>query len=106
MQFQEEYPTEQTPKMKTPWCKFVVKSIYIALMGAPLVTALFVYWWERSFWIAFLFALFTLLVTGVIVSKMRVRAVPFEQREINYSTLEVVRWYVGKNICTQEQHNN
>jgi len=30
---------------------------------------------------------------------MRINSIPFEQREMNYSTLAVVKWYVGKNKC-------
>ena len=52
-----------------------------------------------NLWLGIAFFLFLTLVSGVISSKMRVCSIPFEQREMSYSTMAIVKWYVAKNIC-------
>lgn len=42
------------------------------------------------------FFLFLTLVSGIVSSKMRIASIPPVQREMNYSTLAIVKWYVAK----------
>ena len=45
------------------------------------------------------FFLFLTLVSGVISSKMRVSSIPPAQREMDYSTMAIVKWYLSRSTC-------
>ncbi len=94
-----DFAIEVMPKIEGFWCNFLVYFIYILLLSVPLSVAIFIWWKLNSIWVAFLFFLLLLLVKGVIISKLRVSSIPFSQREMNYKTLSIIKWYVGKNVC-------
>ncbi|WP_024954581.1 hypothetical protein [Sulfurospirillum arcachonense] len=98
---EEEKPfqIEVMPKVKGLWCNFLVYILYLGLTLTPFGVGVFFWWYLHSIWIGFLFFLFALIISIVIISKMRINSIPFSQREMNYSTMAVVKWYVGKNIC-------
>jgi hypothetical protein len=87
------------PKIKGFWCHFCVYLIYLALSLGPILLGALFWWYFHSLWIGFLSALFFMLVGGIVTSKMRINSIPFEQREMSYGTMAVVKWFVGKNIC-------
>lgn len=93
------FQIEVMPQIEGFWCNFAVYTIYLAIILAPFLVGVFFWWYLYSAWIGFLFFLFSVLASGIVVSKLRVSSIPFEQREMDYSTMAVVRWYVGKNIC-------
>jgi len=93
------FQIEVMPKTEGFWCNFAVYAIYLAIIFAPFLVGLFFWWYLHSAWIGFLFFLFSVLASGVVTSKLRVNSIPFAQREMDYTTMAVVRWYVGKNIC-------
>ncbi|MBL0707748.1 MAG: hypothetical protein JJW00_01725 [Sulfurimonas sp.] len=95
------FQIEVMPRIEGFWCNFTVYGIYLSILLVPFLVGLFFWWYLTSAWIGFLFFLFSVLVSGVVVSKLRVGSIPFSQREMNYSTIAVVRWYVGKNLCTR-----
>jgi len=95
------FQIEVMPKIKGFWCNFYVYVIYLTIVLAPLLIGLFFWWYLHSAWIGFLFFLFTVLASGIVISKLRINSIPFSQREMDYSTIAVVRWYVGKNICVR-----
>jgi len=94
-----QFIIEVMPKIEGFWCNFFVWIVYIAIVLAPFIVGAFFWWYLHSAWIGFLFLLFAMLVRGVLTSKMRINSIPFAQREMNYSTLAVVKWYIGKNKC-------
>lgn len=100
---QEEtlFQIEVMPPIKGPWCRFFVYLIYITITTTPFLVGIFFWWYLYSIWIGFLFFLFALIISIVVISKMRINSIPFSQREMSYSTIAVVKWYVGKNICIE-----
>lgn len=93
------FQIEVMPKIEGTYCKFLVYLIYLSITLAPFILGVWFGWYMHSFWLGFLAVLFFILISGIVVSKLRVNSIPFEQREMNYSTLSVVKWFVGKNLC-------
>lgn len=93
------FQIEVMPKISGLGCKFLVYITYLAIVLTPFFVGFFFWWYLHSAWIGFLFLLFTILASGVVISKMRINSIPFNQREMSYSTLAVVKWYIGKNKC-------
>ncbi len=93
------FQIEVMPKIEGFGCKFLVYVTYLSIVLAPFCMGAFFWWYLHSVWIGFLFLLFTMLASGVVISKMRINSIPFVQREMTYSTLAVVKWYIGKNKC-------
>ncbi|MBP1681365.1 MAG: hypothetical protein H6Q35_1704 [Proteobacteria bacterium] len=89
---------ELIPKIRGFWCKVVLYSLYSVLTFTPFLVGGWV-GYVYNLWIGIAFFLFLTLVSGVISSKMRIASIPFEQREMSYSTMAIVKWYVAKNIC-------
>jgi len=96
------FPIEIMPRIKGFTCKSFVYAIYLSIILVPVIIGILFWQYLYSMWIGFSMFLFCLLISGVVLSKMRINSIPFSQRELNYSTLAVVKWYVGKNICTQK----
>ena len=71
---------------------------YGALTFLPLIVDIWI-GYAYDPWIGIAFFLFLTLVSGVVSSKMRIVSIPFEQREMSYSTMAIVKWYIAKNIC-------
>ena len=89
---------EIIPKIQGFWCRVLMYTLYGALTFTPIAVGVglgYLY----NLWLGIAFFLFLTLVSGVISSKMRVCSIPFEQREMSYSTMAIVKWYVAKNIC-------
>lgn len=89
---------EVIPKIRGFWCRVAMFSLYGALTYTPIIVGSWLgYIYHIVIGIAFF--LFLTLVSGVISSKMRVCSIPFEQREMSYSTMAIVKWYLARNIC-------
>ncbi|DAB33326.1 MAG TPA: hypothetical protein CFH82_11075 [Sulfurospirillum sp. UBA12182] len=93
---------EVIPLIKGFTCKALVYLIYSLITFTPFVVG-GVLWYRYNIWIAIAFFLFLTLISGVVLSKLRVASIPFAQREMSYSNIEIVKWYVGKNICFMVQ---
>ncbi len=92
---------EVVPKIEGFWCRIAMFGLYGVLTFAPFMIGAGVgYWYDP--WIGVAFFLFLTLVCGIVSSKMRVSSIPFEQREMNYSTMAIVKWYLAKNVCLKE----
>lgn len=92
---------EVVPTIKGFWCKCLMIGLYLALTLTPLVVGIWV-GYEHNIWIGIAFFLFLTLVAGIVTSKMRVHSIPYEQREMNYSTLAIIKWFIAKQYCTLE----
>jgi len=92
---------EVVPKVKGFWCKSAMLCLYGLLSFVPLFVGFWI-GYTYSLWLGIAFFLFLTLVSGVVSSKMRVASIPYEQREMNYSTMAIVKWYVAKNICFEK----
>lgn len=89
---------EPVPQIKGFRCKALVYLVYGLIVLLPFVVSLIV-WYNYNIWVAIAFFLFLTLISGIVVSKLRVNSIPYEQREMTYSTYNVVKWFVGKNLC-------
>jgi len=89
---------EIVPKIQGFWCRIAMFSLYGVLTFAPALAGVWL-GYIYNIWLGIAFFLFLTLVSGVVSSKMRICSIPFEQREMNYSTMAIVKWYVAKNIC-------
>lgn len=89
---------EIIPKIRGFWCRVIMFGFYGALTFLPLIVGVWI-GYAYDPWIGIAFFLFLTLVSGVVSSKMRIVSIPFEQREMSYSTMAIVKWYIAKNIC-------
>ena len=92
---------EVVPTIKGFWCKCLVSFLYFLLAFTPIIVGLWVEYIYDDIWLGIMFFLFLTLVSGIVSSKMRVHSIPFEQREMSYSTLAIVKWFVAKNLCEE-----
>ncbi|MDD3342070.1 MAG: hypothetical protein PHR87_00670 [Sulfurospirillaceae bacterium] len=96
----DEFPPfiEVTPTLYGRWCKVLMYLIYAALTFFPIVCGLWIgYFYD--IWVGIAFFLFLTLVSGIVSSKMRIASIPYAQREMDYSTVAIVKWYLAKNWC-------
>ena len=92
---------EVVPKVQGFWCKSLMVFLYALLTFAPLCIGGWI-GYAYNLWVGIAFFLFLTLVGGVVSSKMRVNSIPYAQREMNYSTMAIVKWYIAKNSCLEE----
>jgi zinc transporter ZupT len=97
---EEEFPRfiEVVPSIKGVKCKFLMYLIYGALTFSPLLIGGWV-GYTYNIWIGIAFFLFLTLVSGVVSSKMRASSIPPAQREMDYSTMAIVKWYLSRSTC-------
>lgn len=89
---------ELVPKIKGVKCRCMMFALYGLLTFLPLFIGAWI-GYRYDVWVGIAFFLFLTLVSGVVSSKMRLLSIPLEQREMNYSTLAIIKWYLAKNIC-------
>lgn len=93
---------EVVPKIKGFWCKALMYVLYALLTFTPLCVGFWI-GFAYNAWVGISFFLFLTLVGGVVSSKMRVHSIPYAQREMNYSTMAIVKWYIAKNSCLSKE---
>jgi len=95
----KEYPAiENTPIMIGVRCKLLAYSIFFGLAIVPIMIGVYV-WFSYDWIVAIGAVLFSYLVSTVVGSKLRLESLPHDQRERNFSSLEIAKWYVSKNFC-------
>lgn len=80
-------------------CKLIAVIITLLLLLLPLVCALYFWYESEQTLIALFLFIFLQFVAGVITSKMRIVSIPFDQIDIDYTTYEIVKWYIHKHLC-------
>ncbi len=95
------FQIEVMPRIVGFWCNLAVYGIYITINIGPILIGLFSWWYLHNWWIGFSLFLFSVLASVIVISKMRINSIPFSQREMDYSTIAVIKWYIGKNICVK-----
>lgn len=97
---EEEFPKfiEVVPSIKGFKCRGMMYLIYVLLTFSPLFIGAWI-GYAYNIWVGIAFFLFLTLVSGVISSKMRVSSIPPAQREMDYSTMAIVKWYLSRSIC-------
>ncbi|WP_331774988.1 hypothetical protein [Sulfurospirillum sp. 1612] len=93
---------EPTPIIKGKKCRVLLYLLYYFMTYTPLLCALVIgYYYDFLFAIAAF--LFGTLAMSVLISKMRLVSLPPSQREMSYTNREIARWYLGKNICFDDE---
>jgi hypothetical protein len=84
---------EPTPNPESFTCKALAWAIGAGISFGPWILLI---WgaWNFHWSVGVGFGLFGYLLAGVISSKIRHLSVPFDQREISFSTYELARWFV------------
>ena len=93
---------ELVPRVRGFKCRLIMIVVYTAISFMPLLLGGWL-GYTYNVWIGIAFFLFLTLISGIVSSKMRIASIPPVQREMNYSTLAIVKWYVAKNICFEER---
>lgn len=96
----DEFPKiiEVVPTLKGIKCKVLAYVIWAALSFSPLGMGIYI-GYTYNIWIGIAFFLFLTLVSGIVSAKMRGNSIPYEQREIDYSTMAIIRWYLSQGAC-------
>jgi len=89
---------EPVPIIKGTRCKILLFLLYIFISFSPALAGL-ILWYMYDFFIAIAFFLFFTLCIGIVISKLRLFSLPVAQREMNYSNLQVAKWFLDKNVC-------
>ena len=95
-------PIEPVPKPKSLTCKLTVYAITIALHVSPWLAGFWA-WKKIDITVGAGIVLFGYIVVGVISSKMRQLSVPLDQREISFSTYELVCWFVSRYLFCEKE---
>ena len=96
----EDFPKiiEVVPSIKGFKCRVLMYLLYGALSFMPLFLGVWI-GYVYNIWIGIAFFLFLTLVSGVISSKMRMSSIPLAQREMDYSTMAIMKWYLSRSMC-------
>ncbi|MDD4504751.1 MAG: hypothetical protein PHE60_00070 [Sulfurospirillaceae bacterium] len=96
----EDFPKiiEVVPSIKGFKCRVLMYLLYGALSFMPLCLGVWI-GYVYNIWIGIAFFLFLTLVSGVVSSKMRMSSIPLAQREMDYSTMAIVKWYLSRSVC-------
>ena len=95
----KEYPAiENTPTMVGTRCKVLAYAVFFGLAIVPLLVTLYV-WFVYGWLFAIGALLFSYMVSTIVGSKLRLESLPADQRERNFSSLQIARWYVSRNFC-------
>ncbi len=101
MRFQPDHdriPIENTPKMVGPKCKAIAWAIFFGLTLLPLLVAMYV-WIVYDWMIAIGVGLFLYLASSIVSSKLRLVSIPADQRERDFSSMEIAKWYTRYHFC-------
>ena len=96
-------PIEIPPTLNKK-CKLLTTIITLVLLLFPVVSALYFWYISEQTLIAIFLFIFLQFVSGVITSKMRVISIPFDQIDMDYTTYEIVKWYLYKHFCPKEKN--
>ncbi len=94
----EVFNNRKTPILKDFKCKVVVYIIGYGLTLLPFIIFFYV-WLFYDFLLAVGIALFTFIVSNIILSKLRFSSIPLEELEFSHSNIEIAKWFVFMHIC-------
>ena len=93
---------EPIPALKSKGCRFVSFLLKLFLQYTVWVLPLGM-WYRYDLFIAFLSLVLTFILMGILRSKLRNDAVPFNQREFHYNDTQIADWFLAKRVCFQAQ---
>ncbi|WP_201353249.1 hypothetical protein [Hydrogenimonas urashimensis] len=94
----EEKPTiDLLPPLK-PKCLMLVRLLHVLFLFVPILLGiwfadLFGWFYGLLLWIAAVFA------AMIILSKLKLAYIPFNQHELSHSTAAILKWYVYREFC-------
>ena len=79
-------------------CMAIVRGLHLLFLAAPVLFGL---WIGEAFgWLYGLFAWMGAVFAAMIVlSKLKLTFIPFEQHEVPHSTASILRWVVYRKFC-------
>jgi len=89
---------ETVPKIEGLKCKAMVYGLFSLVTILPYLIFFYI-WWEYDWLIAIGIGLFLYLLSAVVMSKLRLLSLPKDQYERSLGSLEIAKWYIGKNHC-------
>ncbi|TKI69560.1 hypothetical protein FCU45_05755 [Sulfurimonas crateris] len=100
---QEEFieQIEPTPTLHSKKCRFTALALRLFVQYTTIFSAL-ASWYLYDYFIALLALVLAFIIMGIIRSKIRNTAIPFSQREYQYSDREIAEWYTAKMLCYEE----
>ncbi len=90
---------ETTPKLKTKKCKFLATLLSIFLSYGIYALTITSWLYTYDYFISFFTLVLSFIIMGIVRSKLRNISIPFNQREFQYSDLEISQWYISKELC-------
>ena len=94
---------EDAPKLKSKKCKFIALVIEL-LLTYSIYLATIISWFLYDYFIAFFTLILSFIIVGIIRSKVRNIAIPFKQREFQYSDKDISKFYTYNEICYNHEN--
>lgn len=93
-----ERPTIELLPQLNRRCRIVVMLLRVAFALVPVAIGLWA--WSKLGWLYGLMAWLTALFAGIIVlSKLKLAYIPFDQHELSHSTTAILTWFVARRLC-------
>jgi hypothetical protein len=89
---------EILPETNNTKCKIIYYAIYILISYSWLIFAV-IFWYKYNISFALLSIPVVYIITGIVISKMKLESIPFNEHESSHSNLEIAKWYTLKVIC-------
>ena len=94
---EEKPPIELLPPLSRR-CRIAVMALRAAFTLVPL--ALGCWTWMQMGWFYGLLAWLAGVFAGMILlSKLKVAYIPFDQHELSHSATAIIRWFAAKRLC-------
>lgn len=90
-----------TPILYSKKCKYIAIFIYIILVTAPIIVALY-FWITYDVLASAASFLLSYLVAGIFKATIRNKSIPVSQQEHFYSDRSITTWYTSIHLCNDE----
>lgn len=91
---------EPTPQLKTKKCRLVSSLLRFFLQFSIYIISL-MSWYMYDYFVAIATFLLSLIVIGIIRSKLRNSVIPLSQQEYHYNDKAIADWYTAKELCIE-----
>ena len=104
--WREAEPAMRTvPRFVTRRCRWAAAGLTLLLNWGPLAAG-GAGWLLYDWTVAVAATVLVFLLVGIITSKLRYLSVPPDSGETVHKTSAVVRWYLARNLCEEEEWNS
>jgi len=94
---------EDAPELESKKCKLIALIIEL-LLTYSIYLATIVSWILYDYFIAFFTLILSFIIVGIIRSKVRSMAIPFKQREFQYSDKDISKFYAYREFCYNDEN--